>query len=182
VSFGWQGAMTRLVPLDPRRHLENALRWLNDPEVTAWTLVGDWPLSRFAEEEFFRHAARPSAEEVFFAVEDLGGEHLGFTGLHRLDLRHGTATSGTVLGRRDAWGKGNGTDVARVRAHFAFEVIGLRQLHSEVFAENAASLRMLHKAGYREVGRLPGRYWKRGAWRDVVLMVLPRAEEARSDR
>jgi RimJ/RimL family protein N-acetyltransferase len=33
---------------------------------------------------------------------------------------------------------------------------------------------MLQKAGYREVGRLPRRIWKRGAYRDVVMMVLER--------
>jgi RimJ/RimL family protein N-acetyltransferase len=43
-------------------------------------------------------------------------------------------------------------------------------------ADNTASLRMLAKAGYREVGRIPRRWWKRGAWRDEVMMVLERPE------
>jgi RimJ/RimL family protein N-acetyltransferase len=50
-------------------------------------------------------------------------------------------------------------------------------LTSEVFAENEASLRMLVRAGYREAARLPRRYWKRGAYRDVVIMVAERTPE-----
>ena len=74
----------------------------------------------------------------------------------------------------DYRGQGYGTDAARVRTRYAFEVLGLRQLYSEVFVENAASLKMLGHVGYREAGRVPRRYWKRGAYRDVVLLVNER--------
>jgi hypothetical protein len=31
---------------------------------------------------------------------------------------------------------------------------------------------MLKNAGYQEVARIPERYWKRGAYRDKVILVL----------
>ena len=99
-------------------------------------------------------------------------EHMGFSGLHALDWRNRVATTGTIIGRRDLWGHGYGSDAAKVRTRFAFEVLGLRMLLSDVMADNAGSLRMLQKAGYKEVGRIPKRIWKRGAWRDVVVMCL----------
>ena len=33
--IGWKGERVRLVPPDRTLHLENALRWMNDPEITA---------------------------------------------------------------------------------------------------------------------------------------------------
>ena len=178
MSYGWQGEKVRLVPLDKAKHLENALVWLNDPELTAWTLVGDWPVGRLAEEEFFDKMSRINPmvgdSDVTFAVETLDGEHIGFAGLHKIDWRNGVATTGTLLGRRDLWGQGYGSDAARVRARFAFEVVGLRMLLSDVMADNVGSLKMLQKAGYREVGRIPRRFYKRGAFRDSVIMVLER--------
>jgi RimJ/RimL family protein N-acetyltransferase len=33
---------------------------------------------------------------------------------------------------------------------------------------------MLLRAGYREVGRIPRRYFKRGAYRDLLLFALER--------
>jgi RimJ/RimL family protein N-acetyltransferase len=62
----------------------------------------------------------------------------------------------------------------RVRNRYAFEVLGLRLLIATVIADNSPSLAMLTKAGYTEVGRVPKRYWKRGAYRDQVILALHR--------
>jgi RimJ/RimL family protein N-acetyltransferase len=174
MAYGWEGEKVRLAPLDKERHLAAALRWLNDPEVTRWTLMGDLPVHRLAEEELFDRMSRGSDSDLLFAVETLEGEHIGFSGLHRIEWRHGCAVTGMVLGRTDLWGRGYGTDAARLRARYAFEVLGLRLLLSEVMDGNTASMRMLQKAGYREVGRIPRRHWKRGAYRDTLLFVLER--------
>lgn len=178
MSTGWSGEKVRLAPLDKERHLENALLWLNDPELTAWTLVGDLPLSRLAEEDFFDRASRATAadDNLHFAIETLdGGEHIGFSSLLKIDWRNGVAATGTLLGRRDLWGRGYGTDAARVRLRYAFDVLNLRLLLSEVMDGNEASRRMLLRVGYREVGRIPRHRWKRGAWRDTLLLAAERA-------
>jgi RimJ/RimL family protein N-acetyltransferase len=169
---GWQGEKTRLVPLDRGRHLENALVWFNDPDVTEWLETGDWPLTRGGEEAFFRAAEGADRSAVHFAVETLDGEHVGFSGLRTIDWQSRVATSGSVIGRRDLWGGGLGTDAARVRTRFAFEVLGLRMLMAATIGDNRRSTRMLETIGYREVGRVPDRYWKRGTFRDQVVMVL----------
>jgi RimJ/RimL family protein N-acetyltransferase len=174
MAYGWEGEKVRLVPLDKAKHLENAVLWINDPEVTAWTLVGDQPMTRLAEEDYFDRVMRGTADEITFAIETLGGEHIGFSGLHRIDRANGFAVSGTMLGRRDLWSQGYGTDAARIRARYVFDVLNLRLLLSEVLADNVASCRMLQKVGYREVGRIPRRWWKRGAYRDAVILVLER--------
>lgn len=171
---GWEGEKVRLVPLDRARHLDNALAWINDPEVTSWALNGDWAVTRLAEEEFFDRTMRGSESEVSFAVETLEGEHIGFVHLYRIDRAQGVAYTGILIGRRDLWGRGYGTDASRVRARYAFETLGLRLLLSEVMADNAGSLEMLRRTGYVEVGRIPRRWWKRGAFRDAVLLALER--------
>jgi RimJ/RimL family protein N-acetyltransferase len=74
----------------------------------------------------------------------------------------------------DLWGRGLGTDAARIRNRYAFEVLGMRLLVATVIADNSRSMAMLAKAGYTEVGRVPERYWKRGAYRDQILLALNR--------
>lgn len=173
---GWPGEKVRLMPLDKARHLDNALLWVNDPELTQWTLIGDLPLCRLAEEDFFDRACRATVADdaLSLAIETLDGEHIGFSGLQKIDWRSGVATTGTILGRRDLWGQGYGTDAVRVRLRYAFDVLGLRLLLSEVMDGNEASLRMLLKTGYREVGRIPRHRWKRGTWRDTILLAIER--------
>ncbi|HYN85585.1 MAG TPA: GNAT family N-acetyltransferase [Pyrinomonadaceae bacterium] len=177
MGYGWEGALVRLVPLEKERHLENCLRWCNDPQVTETTLMGDVPLSRFAEEEFFDEMAKPSKapSDIVLAVETLDRTaHIGLAGLHAINWRHQTAQTGTLIGESDFRGRGFGRETSLLRTRYAFEVLGLRMLVSEVFAENTASLRMLKASGYVEAGRIPRRYWKRGAYRDVVILYAER--------
>ena len=174
MAYGWEGEKVRLVPLDKGRHLDNAVAWINDPETTLWTLIGDWPMTRLVEEDFFDRAMRETEKDLYFAVETLAGEHIGFSGLHRIDWKNGVATTGTILGRRDLWGQGTARTPPACEPGTPSRSFGLRMLLSEAMADNAGSLRMLAKAGYREVGRIPRRLWKRGAYRDVVLLALER--------
>ncbi len=179
MAHGWEGDKVRLVPLDRSKHFENALKWLNDPDVTRWMEIGDWPITRSVEETYFEQTDAGVQCEVRFAVESLQGEHIGFCGIHRIDWPSRVGVTGSVIGRQDLWGQGYGTDVARVRARFAFDVLGLRMLVSEVMEGHPASIRMLERAGYEEVARIPDRYWKRGSFHDQVILVLrhPEGEE-----
>jgi RimJ/RimL family protein N-acetyltransferase len=177
MAYGWEGEKVRLVPLDKAKHAATSQVWMNDPDVTETILSGDVPLTRLAEEEFSdKICVHPGAHptDIVFAVETQAGEHVGLAGLHNINYRHGVALTGTIIGPAEARGHGFGTDAAVVRTRYAFEVLGLRMLMSEVFVENAASLKMLRRAGYREVARIPRRYWKRGAFRDVILLVAER--------
>lgn len=173
MPFGWQGKKTRLVPLDKGKHHENSVAWFNDPELTAW-LIGDLPWSRLMDEDYFDRMMRETEGVVSLAIETLDGEHIGFASVERVDWKNGVASTGTIIGRRDLWGQGYGFDASLTRARYAFDALGLRMLLMELMADNEASLRMHQKVGGRQVGRIPDRYWKRGAFRDLVILALPR--------
>jgi [ribosomal protein S5]-alanine N-acetyltransferase len=173
---GWVGNKIRLVALDKSRHLENVMRWVNDPAGTEHTIVGDFPLGRLAEEEWFDKATRTpdlNPADITFAIETLAGEHVGVSGLHKIEWRNGVALTGTLIGRAH-WSKGYATDAAIVRTRYAFDVLGLRILLSEVMSGNEASIKALTKAGYKQYGVIPNRSWKRGVYRDVILLMARR--------
>lgn len=173
MSFGWQGNLVRLVPLDYDRHFENCLAWINDPEISQFLLV-DGPMSRAAEDEWFRSAAKGSATDVHFAIETLDGEHIGNSGIHGISHRHKYCNTGSLIGRKDLWGKGFGTDAARIRAKYVFEILGMEVAFSSVIEGNPRSLRMQEKAGYEVYGVAPKKFFKFGERRDEILTVLTR--------
>ena len=162
----------RLVPRDREKHLENVLRWANDPEATRNLSAGDMPLTRSALEESFRKTT--SENDITFAIELLSGEHIGTVGINRINWKDGTATTGTMIGGPENWGKGYGADAAHVRSRYCFEVLGFRYLMSSVLACNERSLKMLQKVGYVECGRYPLHSWHRGRYVDQVLMYMTR--------
>jgi RimJ/RimL family protein N-acetyltransferase len=177
---GIRGDRIRLVPLDKALHLENYVRWFNDPEVNHWLKLF-LPLMRAQEERWFDRFAR-SKDDVVWAVHDEDGRHIGATGIHRIDWRNRNGVTGTVIGEKTAWGRGYGTDVMRTRTRWAFEELGLHRLQSDTFAENLASARCLQKVGYREVGVMHRRVWRHGAWHDLRMWEILAEDWFATDR
>lgn len=173
MGFGWEGRKVRLVPLEHERHFENCYRWINDPEISEHLLVNG-PISRLAEQDWFEKAARSDGTQIHFAIETLDGEHVGNSGIHRIDHHHGTCRTGSLIGRKDLWGQGLGTDAARVRSRYIFDILNMRMTLSSVLEDNPGSLRMQEKAGYEVYGRIPKRLWKHGRYRDEILTILTR--------
>jgi RimJ/RimL family protein N-acetyltransferase len=151
-------------------HLENSIRWMNDPEVTRHLgrTTGATP---GMEEEWIQRAQRRDAE-FMWAIHDEHDRHIGFTGLHAIDWKDRRATSGILIGDKEAWGRGYATDAMRVRTKFAFETLNLHRVESEAFADNIASQKALEKAGYRREGLLRKHTWSEGRWHDAIRYAI----------
>lgn len=106
------------------------------------------------------------------------GDHQLVGGVTLSQVRRGAAQTGTIgywVGEPFQRG-GYTTDAARAVVSFAFEELALHRVEAACQPENAASRRVLAKAGFSEEG-LARAYLKiDGAWRDHVLfgIVNPR--------
>jgi RimJ/RimL family protein N-acetyltransferase len=167
---GLQGEKVRLVPVDRAHHLDNAIRWMNDPEVTRF-LTLTTGVTPGMEAEWIERVQKRDTEYVW-AIHDDRGRHIGFTGLHRIDWKNRKATSGIVIGDREAWGRGYATDAMRVRTRFAFETLNLHRVESEALADNEASQRALERIGYKREGVLRKRLWSEGRWHDCIAYAI----------
>jgi RimJ/RimL family protein N-acetyltransferase len=142
---------------------------MNDPAVTA-TIEVNFGVSRRQEEEFFDRVERNRENELHWAILAEDGRHIGFIGLHQIHWRHRVATGGLLLGERDAWGRGYGTDAVRTRSRFVFEQMGLHRLEGHTI--NPAMRRVYEKCGYRHEGVARQKLWRRGQWCDADLYAI----------
>ncbi|MFB7666592.1 GNAT family N-acetyltransferase [Kitasatospora sp. NPDC056138] len=89
-----------------------------------------------------------------------------------LDLGdHRSATLGYAL-RRDTWGRGYASEITSVLCEFAFRTLGLHRLAARADPANAASVRVLTKAGFQLEGRIRHDLQLRGTWYDSLLFSL----------
>ncbi len=168
--IGLRGEKVRLLPVDRAQHFDNSVRWLNDPEVTRYlTLTAGVTIGM--EEEWFQKVQKRDTDFVW-AIHDDRNRHIGLTGLHAIDWRNRRATSGIVIGEKDAWGHGHGTDAMRVRTKFAFETLNLHRIESEAYAANTASQKALQKVGYTCEGVFRKRVWSEGRWHDAIRYAI----------
>jgi RimJ/RimL family protein N-acetyltransferase len=166
---GWKGERARLVPPERALHLENALTWLNDPEITS-ALKLNLGITRRQEELFFDRIENRPDNAFTWAILDATERHIGFIGLHEINWRHRWAVGGLVIGERSAWGRGYATDAVRIRTRFAFDELGLHRIEGHTM--NPAMKRVYEKCGYRHEGLARKKFWRNGRWHDAELYAI----------
>jgi ribosomal-protein-alanine N-acetyltransferase len=166
---GLKGDRVRLVPPDRTLHFENALVWLNDPQITS-TLKINLGISRRQEEQFFEQIETRRGTDFTWALLDETDKHIGFIGLHEINWRNRWATGGLLIGERVAWGRGYATDAIRVRTKFAFGELGLHRVEGHTM--NPAMKRVYEKSGYKHEGVARRKFWRDGRWYDADLYAI----------
>ena len=126
-------------------------------EVLRWS-EGD-PLTEPRPAEETKAIYRDVSLFAFVFIIELDGEPIGECWLQRLnipeildrfpgrDLRR----IDLMIGRKDLWGQGLGTDTLRTLVSFAFEQERADGIYSHVAPDNLRSRRAFQKAGFREL-------------------------------
>jgi RimJ/RimL family protein N-acetyltransferase len=151
------------------------LEIFGDPEVIRWMSIArlrDEGEARAFIEDIDRLA---EAGTLFQWGVVERGEVVGTATLAHVDLRHRRAEVGFAVVPR-LWGRRIVSRALLVLIAHAFEALDLHRLEADVDPENAASLRVLEKNGFRREGHLRERYTQDGRWHDAVLLGLLRRE------
>lgn len=122
------------------------------------------------EDEWFERC-RTDTDSIMWSLR-VDDEPIGITSLHK---RPGRYSSGSVIFRRDMWGKQIAKSAHRVRCLYAVHVLDLPAIESEVLYGNAASIKALISAGYAEIGIEPAAWFRDGERRHMhrLLWVNP---------
>lgn len=163
-----------LRPLRKETDLEACLRWINDPEVNHYLKIY-LPMPAQGEAEWFDSIAK-SRSDIVLAIETLTGKFIGTMGLHRINWKDRVATTGALIGEKEYWGKGYGTDAKMILLDYAFNTINLRKICSSVFSFNKRSLRYLLHTGYKVEGVRRKQIFKQGKYWDEIILGLFRQD------
>ncbi len=104
---------------------------------------------------------------IVVAGEACGG--LGF--VPGSDVERFSAEVGYWIGQ-ECWGRGIATEALRLFTAHAFDGLGLLRVFALPFADNAASIRVLEKAGFQREGTLRSSCVKFGQPRDQAMYAL----------
>jgi diamine N-acetyltransferase len=146
------GAEVALGPLN-RDYLPLYYRWINDFEVTRTLDIAFQPQSWLAVEEWYARLAKSSNDVAFIIFQRATMRPIGNTGLHFLDYTQGTAEFDILIGDKECWGKGYGTEVTTLMLDYAFTGLGLQSIMLRVHDYNERGIRAYKRAGFRVIGR-----------------------------
>jgi len=150
-------------------------QWLQDIEVTRY----------IGREEFFKGVSYQEVVDyveglwqtessIFFAVhvttttKFIGTAKLNF--FPSFGMRSGIADLGLMIGDREFWGRGIGTDVISTLSKHAFQSLGVRKLTAGAISSNIGVVKAFKNSGYVEEGSLKQQFLIEGKYHDQILL------------
>lgn len=151
---------------------ERYLGWLNDFEVTRYLESGRQP-SDLADLRAYYENAKNDPKRILFAICDKEtGQHIGNASLGDLHWVHRRASFGIIIGEKAFWGRGYGTEVARLIIEYGFRRLNLHSIYLGVLANHTSAIRSYEKVGFQRDGLDREASWTDGAWHDVYRMSI----------
>jgi RimJ/RimL family protein N-acetyltransferase len=169
-----EGRLVRLRAREPA-DAERAYRWINDWEVARF-LVVRYPMSMATEQAWTENTPTPSFQMLPLAIDTIDGVHIGNIDLRDIQPENRTAEIGIMIGEKDYWSRGYGSDAVRTLAGFAFRQMNLQRVYLRTYEYNERGQRAFQKAGMTVEGRLRRHVYMDGRYWDVILMGLLREE------
>lgn len=148
------------------------------PDEYAWRV--DEELSRLdatrpltmSYDDFLKYSKEemqfPNFRSKRLAVETIEGVHIGNVMYYDLNMRSAETELGIMIGNKEYWGKGYGTDIVKTLLKHLFEDLKLERVYLHTLAWNYRAQSSFSKSGFREI-----RAVRRGG-QDFLLMEVNR--------
>ena len=151
----------RLVTLRSKRIIDawNDYIWRIDPELSQLDAAVPLGLSFTDFERFYREDLRKYNPRSFkFAIENKNGVHIGNCMCYDFNERRQQAEFGIMIGDRDYWGRGYGSDATKTLLAYIFTKTRIRRLYLHTLMSNRRAQRAFESAGFRKYDRV----WREG--------------------
>ncbi|MDA1330275.1 MAG: N-acetyltransferase [Chloroflexi bacterium] len=161
-----------------REDLPVFVAWLNDPELRHGIFM-HLPMSLAREEAWFEEMIKRPLDEQILVIEIKRGKDwkaIGTCSYHKVDWRVRSAEVGIMIGEKDQWDKGYGTETIRLLIKHGFETLNLNRIDLQVYDDNPRAIRAYEKAGFVHEGRLRQAQYIDGRYVDVLRMSVLRSE------
>ena len=155
--------------------IRNEYSWRIDPELSRLDATRPMTMSY---EDFFRYSREemqfPNYRSKRLAVETLEGIHIGNIMYYDLNMRSRQAELGIMIGDKEYWSSGYGTDTVNTLLRHLFTTLELDKVYLHTLSWNYRAQASFNKSGFKSV-----RDVKRGG-QDFILMEVLRPDWEKS--
>lgn len=164
------GSKLSLIPFKEESISERYIGWLNDPEINRFLEV------RFVHQTYetvlaYVNSFYGDAEKYMWGVYPNATNYLiGTATLSEINRNHGRGVVGLMIGEKEYWDKGYGTEIIKLVVDYAFKRLGLHKVMAGVIDGNQASIKAFQKAGFEIEGRGKSHLFLDGEYYDHIYM------------
>lgn len=152
--------------------IQKAAAFVNDKELKKLLVTSvPFPMTLWEEADWVKSQKGGKNGEYNFAIEDLETkEYIGGCGINEVNWLTRVAVVGIMIGDKDYWGRGYGTDAMKVLMKFIFEEMNMNKIRLSTFSFNERAIKSYKKCGYEIEGVLKNEIFKEGKYYDEVIM------------
>lgn len=149
---------------------EEYLNWLRDIEVIRF-LESRWKIFTLEDLKQYVRSINNSPYDYMFGIFLLDtGKHIGNIKIGNINFIHRFGDIGLLIGDKNYWSKGYGTEAIKLATRYAFEDLNLRCIIAGIYSNNIGSYRAFLKAGYEQVGVYRKKRFFNGSYVDEIIM------------
>jgi len=152
----------------------NMFQWANDSEVTYYMFMGAMPNTIELLEEEYEQLVKSKNDVVFAVIEKETDIHVGNVGLYVINWITRSAEFRIIIGEKEYWKKGYGTEATKLTVDYGFGKLNLNKVWLGVNAAHKDAIKAYEKAGFVHEGILRQEIYRNGEYYDAVRMSILR--------
>ena len=146
-------------------------KWSNDPEIRK--LTGEVASMGQADaDKFLERVYNDNTREWFVIIIKENERLIGEAGLLRMFHAWRTTDISIIIGEKDAWGKGYGTEAILLLLDYAFRRLNFHRVAIGVVGFNEKAIRFWEKIGFKKEGIQRDGYYYKHKYHDFVMMSI----------
>ena len=153
-----------------KRDLKRSLVWLKDPSVNMYLSQNFRDYDEKRELKWFEFVLS-SKNDIVFAIEDIETKlHIGNCALHKIDWEKDSCELGIMIGDKDYWNRGYGSDVIKSIINFSMTGLKLKNIVLSVYSYNKRAIKVYKKCGFKLIHTQIKDHFYNGRLWDTLIM------------
>lgn len=146
----------------------NYTNWLNDPIVCKYNRHARFPSTKESMVQYLEKISQSTTIIVLAIAEKKSHKHIGDISLSSINWIDRNAELSIIIGEKEVWGKGYGTEACRLMIGYAFQILNLHRVYAGTHEENISFQNIAKKLKMKIEGRSIKNVYKNSKYSDTI--------------
>jgi len=147
-------------------------KWVNDETVTYFMFTGQKPKNLKQVMSDLEEQLESKDNVIFLVQDQKTKKSIGYAGLYEINSTAKKAELRILIGEKDFWGKGCGSETVKIITYYGFDRLNLNRIYLGFTADNKGAAKAYEKAGYSYEGTLKEDIYRNSRYYDSLRMAI----------
>ncbi|MGI8892275.1 MAG: GNAT family N-acetyltransferase [Bacteroidia bacterium] len=144
------------------------LQWLNDEEVSKFNSHATFPNTQEKMEAYYNSLQDNNRNVVLVIIDKTSNRHIGNIALQQIDWVSKNAEFAILIGNKEYWKGGYGTEAAELIVRYGFERLNLHRIYCGTIEGNVGMKKLAQVLNMKEEGVRREAIYKNGQYCNIL--------------